>query len=131
MHADIFLKLLTGLINIELGAANPTDNSVTAPLFDVCSRDKALWLQYTSYCIDEYITKVAEIDQMQKILAEKPQLNKEDEDKFNESVPEKRSSEGSLRIFQSLISILQSKNKPQEVSSFDSVPAVSQDNQPE
>lgn len=61
MHADILLSLLTGLINIELGQPNPDANSVTAPLFQICQHDKVLWLQYTSYCIDEYITKVEEI----------------------------------------------------------------------
>jgi len=64
MHADILLNLLTGLINIELGQPNPDANSVTGPLFHICQHDKVLCLQYTSYCIDEYITKVGEIEEM-------------------------------------------------------------------
>lgn len=92
---------------------------MTASLHEQCKKDSALWLQITSYMVSEYIVQVEETDNLHKILAEKPDLN--EGDKIDEEIPEKRSSAGSLRILQSLISLLH--NKPQEISSFDDQPA--------
>jgi len=117
-QADNLLRLLSGLIELELvPGAKISGDSAFAPLFATCSKDKNLWLQIVNYSIDDYITQVEETDQLFKILQEKPELNPGDE--IVEELPEKRSSAGSLRILQSLISFLSSRNKPKEVSSFE------------
>jgi hypothetical protein len=71
-------------------------DSPAAPLYEACSKDKALWLHYTSYAIDEYITQVEETEVLYKILAEKPDLNEGDE--ILEEPLQRHSSAGSLKI---------------------------------
>jgi hypothetical protein len=114
-QSSIILRFLTGLIDLELGVGSGSSDSVYAPLYATCKKDKNFWLQLMSYAIDEYIKVVEETDQLFKVLSEKPELNPGDE--FAEELPSKRTSEGSLQVLKSLIHFLSSKNK--EVSSFE------------
>lgn len=124
------LDLITGLINLELQTKLRSKEHPLNPLFDKCEADNNLWLYYLGFAIDEFILQITDLDTIHMSLATKPEdlANAVEpvafywlkELNFEEDL-EKRSSSGALSILQSLIQILHSKNKPEEVSSFELV----------